>query len=70
MQGMSFEIIAILILVLANGVFALSEIAVISARKARLAHQAEQGKGNARTALEIANNPNVRIPGDVNGAFR
>ncbi len=58
MPGISFEIVAIFLLVLANGVFALSEIAVVSARKARLLHQAEEGKRKARVALEVANNPN------------
>ncbi|MGC4054220.1 MAG: hemolysin family protein [Paludibaculum sp.] len=58
MQGISIEIVAILALVIANGVFALSEIAIVSARKARLLHKAEGGMRQAQTALDVANNPN------------
>ena len=36
MPAIGFELLAILPLVLANGVFAMAEIAVVSARKARL----------------------------------
>lgn len=35
----------------------MSEIALVSARKARLEHQSEKGDLNARRALELANNP-------------
>ena len=58
MQGISIEIVAIIILIIANGVFALSEIAIVSARKARLLQKAEEGKRQAQTALNVANNPN------------
>lgn len=58
MSGTSFEIIAILILVLANGLFALSEIAIASARKPRLRQHAEDGSRKAAIALDLANNPN------------
>ena len=36
MPAIGFELFAILLLVLANGVFAMAEIAVVSARRARL----------------------------------
>jgi putative hemolysin len=52
------EIALILILVLANGLFAAAEIAVVSARKGRLEHAAEQGRRGARVALELAENSN------------
>ena len=58
MPGVSVEIIAILVLVLANGLFALAEIAIVSARKGRLHQQAEEGKRNARIAVNVAKNPN------------
>ncbi len=51
------EMILILVLILANGVFAMSEIAVVVARKARLQRWAENGNARARTALELANSP-------------
>src|SRR5215203_856192 len=54
----TFEIIAIVLLAIANGVFAMSEIAVVSSRKARLQALAEEGSRKARVALELANNPN------------
>jgi putative hemolysin len=57
-MAIAIEIIIILLLLLANGVFAMSEIAVVSARKSRLQRQAEQGDRNARLALELANDPN------------
>ncbi len=37
--------------------FVISEIALVSARKSRLEHQAERGDERARRALDLANNP-------------
>ena len=45
------------ILILLNGLFSLSEIALVSARKARLEHWAEKGNKRAQTALELSNHP-------------
>ena len=53
-----FEIVLILVLILANGIFAAAEIAVVSARKGRLEQEAERGRYGARVALELADNPN------------
>ena len=52
------EIVLILVLIVANGIFSGSEIAVVSARKIRLEQLAEQGHGQARAALRLANSPN------------
>jgi putative hemolysin len=52
------EIAIILVLVLANGVFAAAEMAVVSARKGRLEQAAAQGQHGAMVALELAQNPN------------
>ena len=52
-----FEIILILVLILANGFFAASEIAIVSARKGRLEQQAEQGSRGAAAALRLADDP-------------
>lgn len=52
-----FEVIFILLLVLANGLFAMSEMAVVSARKARLQQWANEGDARARAALKLANMP-------------
>ena len=58
MNTIAFELAVILVLLLANGLFAMSEIAVVSARKARLRQRAEAGNSAARAALELAENPN------------
>src|SRR6266581_2345095 len=50
------EVIIILVLLVANGFFAASEIAVVSARHSRLQQQADAGKKSARQALTLANN--------------
>lgn len=52
------EILIILFLILLNGVFSMSEIALISARKSRLETAAKKGNSNAKVALDLANSPN------------
>ena len=52
------EILIIFFLILLNGVFSMSEIALISARKNRLETAAKKGNDSARTALDLANSPN------------
>ena len=47
------ELIIALALVALNGVFALSELAIVSARRARLKTMAEQGRSGANTALTL-----------------
>jgi putative hemolysin len=75
---MTLHILFILILILANGVFAMSEIAIISARKARLEERASRGDARARAALELANAPaeflsavqiGITLIGILTGAF-
>jgi putative hemolysin len=55
--GVWFEIFVIVLLVLANGIFAMSEIAVVAARKVRLQQRAEEGDVRAAAALKLANEP-------------
>ncbi len=57
MSAVIVEIVFIALLLMANGVFAMSEIAVISARKARLQRLAAGGDRRARAALELAQKP-------------
>jgi putative hemolysin len=57
MSPIVFEAIIIFLLILANGLFAMSEIAVVSARKARLQQAADEGDMRAQTALELASHP-------------
>lgn len=52
------EILIIFFLILLNGVFSMSEIALISARKNRLETAAKKGNSSAQTALDLANSPN------------
>ncbi|MFY8138391.1 MAG: hemolysin family protein [Flavobacteriales bacterium] len=52
------EFLIILILILLNGVFSMSEIALVSARKSKLESAAKRGDKNAKIALDTANAPN------------
>ena len=51
------EIIIIIGLIVLNGIFAMSEVALISARKSRLTADAKKGSKSARVALNLANEP-------------
>ena len=53
------EIIILLGLILLNGIFSMSEIALVSAKKARLEAQAEKGNKKAEEALKLANHPDT-----------
>ncbi len=52
------EILIILLLVLINGIFSMSEIAIVSSRKTRLELSAKKGNKAAKAALDIAHAPN------------
>ena len=51
------EILIILLLVLLNGVFAMSELSLVSSRKFKLENFKKQGKSGAKAALELSENP-------------
>ncbi|MDR2551285.1 MAG: hemolysin family protein [Desulfobulbus sp.] len=53
------DILLLVVLVLVNGVFAMTEIAIISTREARLRALADEGRRGARTALKLKNNPAI-----------
>lgn len=57
-NNITAEILVIILLLLINGVFAMAEIALVSARKVRLQQLAEDGNAAARIALELAESPN------------
>ncbi len=57
MVSVTFEIVLILVLILANGVFAMSEISVVSSRRPRLQQRADEGDASAAAALRLANDP-------------
>jgi putative hemolysin len=50
--------VIIVFLILLNGLFSMSETALVSARKAGLRQRADAGDGGARSALELADSPN------------
>ena len=52
-----FDVFVILALVALNGVFAMSELAIVSARKARLEGMARAGSRGARAAIDLAADP-------------
>jgi len=51
------EVVILLLLILLNGLFVMSEIALVSARKPRLEAMANKGDAKAKTALELAEDP-------------
>src|SRR5215468_11999731 len=50
-------ILVIVLLIIVNGVFVMAEMAVVSSRKPRLQQFANEGDRSARTALDLATNP-------------
>lgn len=74
----ALELIAILLLLIANGAFAMSEIAVVTARSTRLDARAERGDKRAKAAAELKDEPTqflsavqigITLVGILAGAF-
>jgi len=72
------ELLLIVLLLVFNGVFAMAEIAIVSAKKARMLERAEKGSAGARLALKLAENPErflstvqigITLVGVLAGAF-
>lgn len=72
------DILIVFLLIILNGLFAMAEIAIISARKARLKQWSEEGDRRAFAALELANSPTlllstaqigITVIGVLSGAF-
>jgi len=72
------DIIIILVLILLNGIFAMSELALVSAKRLRLEKMALDGSSGARTAIKLADEPSrflstvqvgITLIGIFNGAF-
>lgn len=57
MNSLFTEILIVFLLLLANGVFAMAEIAVVSSRKARLKKLSDDGSARAKVALALAEEP-------------
>jgi putative hemolysin len=73
-----FELLIVLLLTLMNGLLAMSELAVVSSRRSRLEHLANQGSHGARAALRLVDDPSrflstvqigITLVGVVAGAF-
>lgn len=56
------ELLLVFVLILINGVFVMSEMAIVSVRKIRLQQLANQGDRRARLALDLAQAPNRFLP--------
>jgi putative hemolysin len=78
MSAIVFEVLLIILLVFANGIFAMSEMAIVSARKARLQQLAKAGDMKAFAALKLAEAPDrflstvqigITLVGILAGAF-
>lgn len=78
MNSLTSDLLIILFLTLANGLFVMSELAIVSARKVRLLQAANQGDTKARAALRLAEQPNnflaivqvgITLIGIASGAF-
>jgi putative hemolysin len=72
------DVAIILALVALNGVFAMSELAIVSARKARLESMLRSGRRGVQTALDLAADPGkflstvqigITLIGIINGAY-
>ncbi|MBI4774746.1 MAG: HlyC/CorC family transporter [Deltaproteobacteria bacterium] len=72
------EIFAVFLLTLMNGLLAMSELAVVSSRRSRLEHLANQGSHGARAALRLIDDPSrflstvqigITLVGIIAGAF-
>ena len=54
---LAIAIVVVLLLVVLNGLFAMTELAVVSSRKSKLQSRSERGDRGARTALRLAEDP-------------
>lgn len=57
-MGLLFEILLVFLLILANGLFAMYEMAMVSSSKVRLKQRQDADFKNIEAALELAENPN------------
>jgi len=61
-MAIGLELLVILLLVLLNGAFAMSELAIVSARRVRLAAMQRRGSKAAAAAIALADNPQRFLP--------
>lgn len=58
MDSIVSDIVVLLLLIVANGLFALAEVGIVASRKARLQQRQQEGDYKATIALELAESPN------------
>jgi putative hemolysin len=58
-HGPIMELLILLLLIVLNGLFSMSEMAVVSSRKARLQQLADERRPGAKAALMLANEPTI-----------
>lgn len=78
MNQIFIEVVLIAVLIVINGLFSMTEIAVVSARRVRLLREAEEGSAGAATAVELQEKPDrflstvqigITLVGILAGAF-
>ncbi|WP_455661943.1 hemolysin family protein [Pradoshia sp.] len=78
MDSIWTSIVIVLILIVANGLFAMTEIAIVTSKKNRLEKLREEGNSSAKYALTLAEDPNqllstiqigITLIGVITGAF-
>ncbi|WP_083711231.1 hemolysin family protein [Domibacillus epiphyticus] len=78
MDSIWISIVFVLILIIANGIFAMTEIAIVTSKKNRLEKLQEEGDSRAAYALKLAEDPNqllstiqigITLIGVITGAF-
>src|ERR1700742_2069070 len=62
MMHIGIEILIVLLLIIVNGLFAMSELALVSARRARLAVMEKKSVAGAARARALADDPHVFLP--------
>lgn len=78
MDSIWTSIVIVLVLIFANGIFAMTEIAIVTSKRNRLEKLLDEGNSSASFALKLADNPNqllstiqigITLIGVVTGAF-
>ena len=57
-SDLTLDFIIIIVLIIANGLFSMTELAIVNAKKRKLEEMAEAGNERAKKAFELAENPN------------
>lgn len=78
MDSLWISIMIVIILIMANGLFAMTEIAIVTSKKNRLENAKDKGDSRAAYALKLAENPNqllstmqigITLIGVITGAY-